>query len=506
MTATKIHWQAGKAHVQACITACLRRRTVLASLALGVLLLGACTGDQSVLLPPQPPVRPPARDFALQRASEREHQRMLALFGGEYRAPVTKALLDQIIQRLTKASTNPGQSYDVVLLNSPVPNAFALPGGQVYLTRGLLVLINDTAEAAAVLSHEMAHVIARHAGERDELQRRNKLFGQVNAQVLNTQVLNAQSDASSGGASSSLARFSRQQELEADGIGVRLLAGAGYDPYAASRMLTSLSRIASQASAGRGDSGSGPAMQSSHPSNPDRITRILSAARQISAPGIGERNRDAWLTAIDGTAFGSDPREGVVRGRRYINSSLGISFVAPDGMALEASVDYVLGSAANGRQVMRFEGVVLDGRQSLEAYAASGWLQGMETSDVRTTTIAGNEAALARGKGANWDFRLAAIRIENRVYRFIVAQSGEGDLDRAFQVLTDSFQKLPADELRKTGLMRVRTVTAAAGSTSEDLAQRMALADRSLDQFLVINGLERQGSLQPGARYKIVSE
>ncbi len=479
-----------------------RRRGIIASLVLAsALCLGACTGDQSVLLPPQPPVRPPASDFALQRTGEREHQRMLALFGGEYRAPATKALLDQIMLRLAKASTNPGQNYDVVLLNSPVPNAFALPGGQVYLTRGLLALINDTAEAAAVLAHEMAHVIARHAGERDELQRRNKLFGQVNAQVLNTQA-----DASSGGASASLARFSRQQELEADSIGVRLLAAAGYDPYAASRMLTNLSRIAAQAAAGRGDAGSGPAMQSSHPSNPDRIARILVAARQISAPGIGERNRDAWLTVVDGIAFGSDPREGVVRGRRYINSSLGISFVAPDGMALDASVDYVLGSSANGRQVLRFEGVVLDGRQSLEAYAASGWLQGMETSDVRTTTIAGNEAALARGKGANWDFRLAAIRIENRVYRFIVAQSGEGDLDRSFQVLTDSFQKLPVDELRKTGLMRVRMVTASGGSTSEELAQRMTLAERSLDQFLVINGLDRQSPLQTGTRYKVVSD
>jgi predicted Zn-dependent protease len=478
-----------------------RRRLMMSGLVLGVLFLGACTGDQSVLLPPQPPVRPPASDFALQRISEREHQRMLALFGGEYRAPATKALLDQIIQRLTKASTNPGQTYDVILLNSPVPNAFALPGGQLYLTRGLLVLINDTAEAAAVLSHEMAHVIARHAGERDELQRRNKLFGQVNAQVLN-----APADSPSSGAASSLSRFSRQQELEADSIGVRLLAAAGYDPYAASRMLTTLSRSASQAAAGGGDPGSSPAMQNSHPSNPDRIARILSGARQISAPGIGERNRDAWLTVIDGIAFGSDPREGVVRGRRYINSSLSISFTAPEGMTLDASVDYVLGSTANGRQVMRFEGVVLDGRQSLEAYAASGWLQGMETSDVRTTTIAGNEAALARGKGANWDFRLAAIRIENRVYRFIVAQSGEGDLDRAFQVLTDSFQKLPADEARKTGLMRVRTVTASAGSTSEELAQRMSLAERSLDQFFVINGLDRQSALQPGTRYKIVSE
>jgi predicted Zn-dependent protease len=133
-------------------------------------------------------------------------------------------------------------------------------------------------------------------------------------------------------------------------------------------------------------------------------------------------------------------------------------------------------------------------------------LQGMETSDVRSTTIGGNEAAVARGKGANWDFRLAAIKIENRIYRFIVAQSGEGELDRSFQTLIDSFQKLAADEIRRTVLMRVRTVTAAPGITSDELAQRMTLTERAMDQFLVINGLDRQAALQSGARYKIIAD
>jgi predicted Zn-dependent protease len=458
-------------------------------------LLSACTGDQSVLLPPQPPARPPQRDFALERANDREHQRMLAMFGGEYRAPATKALLGQILARLAKSSDNPGQVFDIVLLNSSTPNAFALAGGQIYLTRGLLALINDTAEAAAVLAHEMAHVIARHAGERDELQRRNRLFGRVSSEVLND---NTGAAGAASGQTTSLARFSRLQELEADRIGVRLLAAGGYDPYAASRMLTALARLGGQQS--------GPSILSSHPSNPERVERIISAARQLGAPGVGERDRDAWLGAIDGVAYGSDPREGTIRGRTYINSSLGVTFTAPEGIGLEASTDHVLGSGQNGRMVLRFEGVVLDAKQTLETYAASGWLQGMETSDVKSLIINGNAAAVARGKGSDWNFRLAAVQIDSRIYRFILAVQGNDDIERAFQGMLDSFRKLAADDVRTLSALRLRVKVAEVGATTQSTAALMGGVDRAQDQFLIINGLDRPGPLKAGLRYKIVAE
>jgi predicted Zn-dependent protease len=128
----------------------------------------------SIVLPPAPP-----RTTALDAASAREHQRLVAAFGGEYRAPQAQTLLNDIIGRLSQATERPSERYQVTVLNSPVVNAFALPNGNIYITRGILVLANDTSEIASVLAHEMAHVITRHAVDRQELERTATLVNRV---------------------------------------------------------------------------------------------------------------------------------------------------------------------------------------------------------------------------------------------------------------------------------------------------------------------------------------
>lgn len=465
--------------------------------ALAGLALSACTGD-NVLLPPQPPQRPPASSFGLARG---EHQRLLALFGGEYRAPQAKSALEGVMAQLVRAN-EASSGFDLTLLNSPVPNAFALPGGQIYLTRGLVALINDTAEAAAVIAHEMAHVMARHANERIEQQQRANLTRRVSTEVLNDEAGGAGVQERSR---AFLASFSRQQELEADRIGVRLLAKAGYDPYGASRFLFSLGR----STALRNVASDGPArpdMLSTHPSTQERIGQTLSAARQIGAPGIGQRDRASWLTVVDGIAFGGDPKQGAAKGRKYVNSALGITFAAPDGMALEAGSEAVLGQSRGGALALRFEGVRLDAGQTLETYVASGWIEGMATSNVQKITVDGRPGVTAEGKGKDWSFRLAAIQAEDRTYRFILAGRGNEDLDRPFQAMVTSFRKLGASDRSGMNALRLRVVTAPAGATAETLAGMMADIDRPLEQFLVLNGLERGAALTPGQRYKIISE
>ena len=213
----------------------------LAALLLPTLLLVACAGEQSMLLPPQ---RPSDSELApklaqAQRASDGEHLRLLAAFGGEYRAPAARAVLDEVVLRLAKAGEGQIGAYEITILNSPVVNAFALPNGRLYVTRGLLALANDTAEIASVLAHEIAHVTAQHAVERAERERESALVSQVVAQVLNDPVAGA---AVQAGSKLSLARFSRQQELTADQISVRNISRAGYDPYGAGRFLAALGR------------------------------------------------------------------------------------------------------------------------------------------------------------------------------------------------------------------------------------------------------------------------
>ena len=136
-------------------------------------------------------------------------------------------LLTDVTNRLVMATDRPDETFQVTILNSPVVNAFALPNGRLYVTRGLLALANDTSEVAAVLSHEIAHVTLRHASQRSELQARSDLIERVAENVLNDaeEAAVAQSQARS-----TLASFSRAQELEADQMGVKVLARAGLRP------------------------------------------------------------------------------------------------------------------------------------------------------------------------------------------------------------------------------------------------------------------------------------
>lgn len=478
-------------------------------LACAVLLAG-CAGERPIFLPPEPPQRPAGLGRplnAIEQAAQREHQRLLSAFGGEYRAPAVKRVVEEIVGKLAAATAGQGPaSYEVTLLNSPVVNAFALPNGRIYVTRGLVALANDRSEAASVIAHEIAHVIARHAVERAELQQRSELVGRVVSQVLGDPVAGAAVQVQSR---VTIASFSRQQELEADLIAVKAIAAAGFDPYGASRFLASLQRTTGQRAMLTGERGPrGLDILSTHPSTAERIQLTLASARQIAAPGLGLSDRDGWLSALDGITFGDDPSEGAVRGRRYLNPSLGLSFTAPEGLALESTRDAVLGVGGNGARAMRFDSVQLEPGQSLESYVAAGWIEGVRPGPVEQITVGGMPGALSSGRGADWSFRLAAIQKEQRTYRFIFASRGgvDAELDQAFRAAVNSFRRLSPDEARAIRPMRLQLVTAQSGDTAASLASRMASEERALEQFMILNGLERGGQVVPGRRYKIIVE
>src|SRR5262249_20069842 len=152
-----------------------------------------------------------------QPAEMREHARILASYGGLYENPKIETLIGKTVDKLVAASERPDLKYNVVILNSPAINAFALPNRQLYITRGIIALANDESELASVLSHEMAHVIARHAAIREEQARQSVTIASVASDVLGDPELGALALAKS---KLTLASFSRAQEFEADGIGV----------------------------------------------------------------------------------------------------------------------------------------------------------------------------------------------------------------------------------------------------------------------------------------------
>ncbi len=468
-----------------------------------------CTGDpfgarsdatRSVTLPAAAP-----RVTGVDTAAQREHRRLIATLGGEYRWPPAQTLLADVLERLSQASGSTGDKYRLTILNSPAVNAFALPTGNIYITRGLLALANDTSEIAAVLAHEIAHVSARHAIERAELEKTTGLINRVNESFSSDTAARLRRDQTR----LAFASFSRQQELEADTISVRVIGQAGFDPYGAPRFLTSLGRsVASRATMlGQRAGAETPDITATHPSTPERIQQATLAARQIAAPGVGEGDRNRFLAAISGLTLGDDPSEGVVRGRSFIHPRLAVSFVAPEGFVLENTQTAVLGLGAGGQQALRFDSIKTPDSASVEAYLSSGLIEGSSTTDVEALTVDGLPAATGLARSDEWTFRLFAVRNGMQTYRMILAaRQFTPEIDQSFREAVASFRRLKPQEASAVRPIRIAIVTAEPGETVETLAEKMAYPDRREERFRVLNGLDPEQTLKPGSRYKLATE
>ena len=445
---------------------------------------------------------PPVKAEAPAAPVSPERRRLLAAFGGEYSAPNAERYLNGVLARLAPASDTPTEPYRVTLLNSPVVNAFALPSGDIFVTRGLLALANDGAEVAAVMAHEIAHVTARHAAQRAELERTAALFSRVSSQVLDSPRLGEEQAARM---KLTIARFSRQQEFDADRIGIRTIAKAGFDPYAASRFLDALQRWGDLRAAMIGVGAENrPDMLATHPSTPERIAEAIAQARQIGGPGVGATEREAYLTAIEGVDFGDDPSQGLALGRVFLHPKLGFAFEAPDGFALENQSAALIGVGVGGGEALRLDSIEASDSTSLESALASGWIDGVETNSIEAIKDADLTMATAVAVGKEWSFRLGAIRLNGRIYRLIfAAHTLSQAVDARFLASIRSFHRITAAEAAEARPSRLHVVAAGGADTLETLAQHMA-TPKPLDEFLILNGLNRGSATTPGELFKIV--
>jgi predicted Zn-dependent protease len=464
----------------------------------GCFAVGAPTNQRVTL--PEPP-----KDSGAPPPAVREHQRILSAYSGTYDDPRLEGLIKQTVDKLVAASERPDQRYRITILNSPAINAFALPSGQLYITRGLISLANDTAELASVLSHEMAHVIAQHATIREDRARQVALVTKVFDNLGNDPETSALALAKSKIA---LASFSRAQEFEADGIGVGIAARAGYDPYGAVRFLTSMGRNSELKPSTRVQlDPRAPDFLSSHPATPERVRNAQSNARQYTAPGSGERDREAYLTSVDGLIYGEDPSEGFARGRRFLHPKLGFTFLAPMAFTLDNTAQAILGVKEGGGQAMRLDVVRVPAEQKLSDYLTSGWIEGIDPNSIENLGVNGFTAATAIAKGDQWSFRIYAVRFSSDVYRFIFASKRlTPDIDKTFHDAVVSFRRMSLAETSSAKPLRIRIVTVGEDDTVEKIAARMSIHDRAVERFRILNGLTATDRVKPGDQVKIVTE
>lgn len=443
------------------------------------------------------------------------HPQLLAQFGGTY--PGSQAsYVTRVGQRIAVQSglSNAQSDFTISLLNSPVNNAFAIPGGYVYVTRQLLGLMNDEAELAGVLGHEVGHVAARHGQKRSSAATRNSILGAL-GQVLvgavtgGSQIGGLVQQGIGSATQYFTLKYSRTQEYEADDLGIRYLRSAGYDPNAMSSLLASLAaQNALDQRATGGDARSVPEWASTHP---DPASRVARARKNAGATGANTalRSRDVFLTALNGTLYGDDPKQGVIDGAEFRHPELKLAFTAPRGYGMSNGAQAVTVSGTGGQT--QFSGAPYSGNLDTYINSVLRGLAGeggqLPQAQVRATTVNGLKAATsttrANTQSGQVDVTVFAYEFSpTSAYHFVsLVKAGSGN---PFSSTFASVRRLSTAEAAAIKPRRISVVTVKAGDTPTKLAQRMAYTDYKLERFLTLNALTTGATLQPGSKVKIV--
>lgn len=439
------------------------------------------------------------------------HPQLLAEFGGAMSGSQA-VYVEQVGKTIAVQSGlgNARESFTVSLLNSPVNNAFAIPGGYIYTTRQLVALMNNEAELAGVLGHEVAHVALRHSQRRQQAAQTNQLLGAgaaiLSGILLGNNPLGQQLGQAALQTSQMLTlKFSRTQELEADEMGIQYLGRAGYDGGA---MATVLASLAAQNALdarlqGREDARL-PEWASTHPDPASRVQTALSKSQGIS----GVTNRDTFLSRIDGITYGDDPQQGVIEGRQFIHPILRLSFTAPQGFYMINSARAVAINGQSGQA--QFTLAPYNGNLQTyvnSVFASLSQQQQIRPASIQTTTVNGLRAAYgtARVQQSNGALDVTVFAYEfanDRAYHFLsIRRAGSPD---PFASMYGSVRRVTAQEAAAIVPRVIDVVTVGSRDTVASLASRMAYSDQQEARFRVLNGLGANDTVRAGQKVKIV--
>ncbi|RDC59650.1 Beta-barrel assembly-enhancing protease [Alteripontixanthobacter maritimus] len=484
-------------------------KTACTSTAILALSLGGCA---AVGGGPVPDASAPITQTEAQQGAE-AHPQLLAQFGGAMTGPQAN-YVESVGKNISVQSGlgNAREDFTVSLVNSSVNNAFAVPGGYVYTTRQLVALMNNEAELAAVLGHEVGHVAARHSQRRQQASQRNSLLGGLGA-ILSGVLLG------NSGLGDTLSRgflqgsqlltlsFSRKQELEADTLGIQYLTRAGYDPRA---MGTVLSSLAAQNNLDRSLQGRNnatiPEWSSTHPNPATRVQTALQKAQGL--PGQ-VTNRDTFLTRIDGLIYGDDPAQGVIEGNTFLHPDLRLAFNSPNGFYMVNGTRAVSINGQSGQAQL----TTAQYNGNLENYVRSGFSalssqqQQVNPGNVQRTTVNGLPAAYSTARvntqNGQVDVTIFAYEFSNsQAFHFQTITKAGGT--SVFNPMFNSMRRITQTEAANIIPRRIDVVTVRAGDTVNSLANRMAYPNGRVERFRVLNGLSSNEALRAGQKVKIV--
>ena len=449
------------------------------------------------------------------RVGAEEHPKMLEAFGGGYDDRALQQYVDAIGRKLVAQSETPNAHFQFIVLNDDTVNAFALPGGYVYVSRGLVTLCEDEAELAGVIGHEIGHVTARHSAQRYSSAVATNL-GLTAVGIIGS-VFGAPSGVGnliSFGAQAALQSYSRTQEMEADRLGARYMSRAGYDPHALTDFFAKLDRQNGIEAEIAGRPKDNHNILATHPRTADRINQARELA-ETQTPPNAVRQRGAFLAQVDGVLFGKDPKEGFLKGDTFIHPDLGFRFEFPPGFKVANGKTNVVGEDGKGTTIVfdMESPKVATGMPNLVDYIRRHWGPkiGIQSNNIESLTINGLDAATGTAqvdtnKGVR-DLRLLAIRGGREgLFRFVflTEPSVTSGMSVPLRKTTYSFRLLNPGEGDDIKPPHIRLRTVMPGDKPETIAAQMPLGKYNDAWFRTLNLNVLSDGLAAGEKVKIV--
>ena len=433
---------------------------------------------------------------------------------GVYEDPGLQDYVARVGHELAAVSHRPDLPWQFTVIDSPVVNAFAVPGGYIYLTRGLLAYLNDEAELAGVLGHEIGHVTARHsvqAYSRAAGAQMGLLLGQIFVPAMRPRYgAPGVGDAAGQGLGLLFLKFGRDDERQADRLGAEYAVASGWDPHGVGDMLTTLGRIADTT-----DRRGTPNWLATHPEPADRVAGVAGTVESLLAETSDlatlRVDRAGYLARVEGLVYGDNPEQGVVRGREFLHPALRFALAFPGGWEVHNGAEVVVArepgqerymllqiAQETGRDLQRIAEREMSGAGFVEVQATTGEINGLDA-------YIGTYTQDVRGVGA-MVARVAFIRSGSSVYLFGAFADADGFrlIERDVHDSIHSFRQISRDEAERIRPNRLAVYRVQSGDTWQRIAQRVGDEIVPAATLATMNGYPVNEQPLPGDVIKVV--
>jgi predicted Zn-dependent protease len=429
---------------------------------------------------------------------------------GSYDDRALQEYVTTVGMKLAQVSERPGLPWHFTVADVPAVNAFALPGGYIYITRGILAFLDDESQIAGVLGHEIGHVTARHAASQYSKSTLSQI-GLLGAAIF-APGGPALAQAGGTGLGLLLLKNSRDDEAQADGLGVRYASRAGWDPAGIPRMLTTLARIEETS-----DSRGVPNWLQTHPQPDDRVQRVQAAVREAETGAAKfTTDRNGYLNRMKGLVWGDSPEQGIVRGSRFLHKGLRFEFEFPNGWTIQNGQTQVAAKEPNGQSVMVLEQI----RRPLGRTIEDTALITMQNAGFRQVegdrrAVNGLDAYVGSWVGVLQNFgrvQVRALFVRNDAGRnaAVYFAAGIAPIDAYPNVSTpftrslESFRSMSPADAERLQPNRIDLYTAREGDTWQSIAERQSKGIVKPTTLAIMNGHPVNDAPPPGELLKIV--